>query len=212
MKIYIAGPMRGIKFYNFPAFDEAEIALLRLGSIPVSPANLDRDAGFNPFSLPDDTDWSKTPEDFSFEACMKRDIDALMQCDGIYMLKGWEQSKGATAEHSIAVWAQKKIYYEKPPLGNRGSTLPVEASARKQIPIYSGVVRYFPDALVAVAKVSYIGNQQHHPDQPLHWDKSKSADEEDAMMRHIVEQEWDKVAWRALANLQRKIEGGWRSS
>ena len=34
---------------------------------------------------------------------------------------------------------------------------------RKQIPIYSGVLKYFPDAIAEVAKCSYVGNQQHHP-------------------------------------------------
>ena len=85
-------------------------------------------------------------------------------------------------------------------------TLPTDAAERKAIPIYSGVVKYFPDALAAVAKVSYKGNQQHHPDKPLHWDRSKSTDELDALMRHVVEGDWDKVAWRALAHLQKEIE------
>jgi len=84
--------------------------------------------------------------------------------------------------------------------------LPTDAKERKCIPIYSGVIRYFPDAIAAVAKLSYKGNQQHHPDKELHWDKSKSTDELDALMRHILDEEWDAVAWRALANLQRELE------
>lgn len=85
--------------------------------------------------------------------------------------------------------------------------LPEDAQERKDIPIYSGVVRYFPDALAAVAKVSKIGNDQHNPGKPLHWDRSKSGDELDAMMRHVLDEDWDKVAWRALANLQKELEG-----
>jgi len=84
--------------------------------------------------------------------------------------------------------------------------LPVDGKARKQIPIYSGVVAYFPDALAAVAKVSFEGNEQHNPGTPLHWDRSKSQDELDALLRHLVEGEWDKVAWRALAHCQKEIE------
>ena len=81
-----------------------------------------------------------------------------------------------------------------------------EADLRKKIPLYSGLVKYFPDALVAVAKVSYEGNEQHHPGTPVHWDRSKSTDELDALMRHLVEEDWAKVAWRALAHLQKELE------
>jgi hypothetical protein len=95
------------------------------------------------------------------------------------------------------------------------SGLPTEAAARKAIPIYSGVIRYFPDALAAIAEVSRIGNEQHNPGTPLHWDRSKSTDELDALARHLFEAgtiDFDgvrhsaKLAWRALANLQKEIE------
>lgn len=93
--------------------------------------------------------------------------------------------------------------------------LPIDAAARKATPIYSGVIRYFPDALTAVAELSRIGNDQHNPGKPLHWDRSKSGDELDALMRHVVDagtldvdkvRHSTKVAWRALANLQKEIE------
>ena len=86
---------------------------------------------------------------------------------------------------------------------------------RKNFPIYTGVVKYFPDALAEVSNISRIGNEQHHPGEPLHWDKSKSTDHLDALMRHLLEaDEFDndgalhlaKVAWRALAALQTKLE------
>ena len=86
---------------------------------------------------------------------------------------------------------------------------------RKQMPVFSGVLKYFPDAIREVAKTSWIGNQQHHPNKPLHWDRSKSGDELDALTRHLMEAgEIDtdlvrhsaKVAWRALANLQKELE------
>ena len=86
---------------------------------------------------------------------------------------------------------------------------------RKQIPIYTGLIKYFPKALAEVARVSYIGNQQHHPDKPLHWDRSKSTDELDALARHLIEagtidtdgvRHSAKVAWRSLANLEKELE------
>lgn len=85
-------------------------------------------------------------------------------------------------------------------------SLPSDAAERKKIPIYSGFIKYFPDAVARVARLSYDGNQQHHPDKPLHWDKSKSTDELDALMRHMVEGEWEQVAWRAMAHLQRQCD------
>lgn len=85
--------------------------------------------------------------------------------------------------------------------------LPEDADERKTYPVYSGFIKYFPNAIAEVSHLSYKGNQQHHPDKPLHWDKSKSSDELDALMRHILDEDWVHVAWRALANLERKLTG-----
>jgi hypothetical protein len=90
-----------------------------------------------------------------------------------------------------------------------------DATWRKQRPLWSGVLNYFPDALLEVAHVSWVGNEQHNPGQELHWDRSKSQDEKDACARHLVESgKFDtdgtrhsaKAAWRALANLQKELE------
>lgn len=86
---------------------------------------------------------------------------------------------------------------------------------RKETPIFTGVLNYFPDAIREVAKCSYAGQQQHNPDKPLAWDRSKSGDELDALSRHLLEagtidtdgiRHSAKVAWRALANLQKELE------
>lgn len=85
--------------------------------------------------------------------------------------------------------------------------LPTDAQERKAIPVYTGFVKYFPDAMAAVAKVSLQGGIQHgQTPETLHWDRSKSGDELDALMRHIIDEDWAQVAWRAMANLQKKIE------
>jgi hypothetical protein len=81
--------------------------------------------------------------------------------------------------------------------------------------VATGVLDYFPLALVEVAKCSKAGNDQHNPGQPLHWDKTKSTDHADCIMRHLIERgtiDTDgilhsaKVAWRALAQLQIELE------
>lgn len=86
---------------------------------------------------------------------------------------------------------------------------------RKATPVYSGVLKYFPDAIWAIAKCSASGNAQHNPGQPLHWDRSKSGDELEALIRHAMEagtvdddgiRHSAKTAWRALANLQKELE------
>lgn len=96
-----------------------------------------------------------------------------------------------------------------------GVSVTTDAKARKALPLCTGVLDYFPDALLAVAEVSRVGNEQHNPGEPLHWDKSKSTDEADALLRHLIDRSGKdsdgvrhaaKVAWRALALLQREIE------
>ena len=88
---------------------------------------------------------------------------------------------------------------------------------RKGMPVYRGVLAYFPDALKEVSKVSLQGNIQHHPDKELHWDKNKSTDNADALVRHLIDHTQNpidddghlhlaKVAWRALATLQIYLE------
>lgn len=90
-----------------------------------------------------------------------------------------------------------------------------EKQTRKEHPVYSGVFKYFPDALMEVARVSFVGNQQHNPDKPMFWDRSKSSDEGDALARHLLFagtldtdglRHTAKVAWRSLALLQKEIE------
>ncbi len=90
---------------------------------------------------------------------------------------------------------------------------------RKETPVFRGVLQYFPKAIKYVSKVSLAGNEQHHPDKELHWDKNKSTDETDALTRHLIDMGVDgtkldddgilhsgKVAWRALANLERVLD------
>lgn len=101
------------------------------------------------------------------------------------------------------------------PAGMIPGPKPGSAEWRKQRPLARGVLDYFPDALLEVAHCSWVGNEQHNPGQPLHWDRSKSTDEADALARHLKDRgtlDTDrvrhsaKVAWRALALLQKEIE------
>jgi len=97
----------------------------------------------------------------------------------------------------------------------RATTLPTDPAERKTYPIASGLMDYFPDALVAISHISFQGGKQHNPGKPLFWDRSKSSDEADTMQRHFLQRgtldtdgvrHTAKMAWRALALLQKELE------
>lgn len=86
---------------------------------------------------------------------------------------------------------------------------------RKQYPMATGLLDYFPDALALVAHISWKGNEKHNPGQPLHWARGKSMDQPDCIMRHLVERHYlddvgvehsASLVWRALADLQIHLE------
>lgn len=102
------------------------------------------------------------------------------------------------------------------------TTLPKDSGYRKEYPMYSGLLKYFPKALAEVAKVSKIGNDKHNPGQPLHHSRGKSSDHADCIIRHMTDMSEDfghgvgrdekgvpqvyYVAWRALALAQEWAE------
>jgi hypothetical protein len=98
-----------------------------------------------------------------------------------------------------------------------------DSATRKLMPIATGCLSYFPDALLLVSWISRVGNEKHNPGEPLHWDKSKSQDEKDAEVRHMLDYFRDvppdpgleplgklghlaSKAWRALGDLQRACD------
>lgn len=100
--------------------------------------------------------------------------------------------------------------------GDVKATLPEDAAARKDIPIATGVLDYFPSALAYIAKISKAGNDKHNPGEPLHWARGKSMDHPDCIARHLADRgtvdgedglrHSGKLAWRALALLQEELE------
>lgn len=92
-------------------------------------------------------------------------------------------------------------------------SMPIKTSEqRKAEPVYSGVLKYFPDAIAAVARVSKKGNDKHNPGEPMHWSRDKSSDHYDCAVRHMMsadtidpdtgELHLAHAAWRILAALQ----------
>lgn len=86
---------------------------------------------------------------------------------------------------------------------------------RKESPVLHGLLKYFPDACMYVAHVSFVANEQHNKGEPMHWAREKSIGTGDEIVRHLMDPEdfdndgllhLGKVGWRAMELLQRKIE------
>lgn len=96
MRIYISGQISGLPLDEVKAkFQDAENRIVEHGDEAVNPLKN---------GIPDNEAW---------EVHMAADIVLLLHCDAIYMLPGWESSKGATLEKNIAERTGKKIiHYE----------------------------------------------------------------------------------------------------
>ena len=223
-RCYIAGPMRGRRYYNYPAFDRAAQYLRERDWDVISPADMDRAKGFDPFTLPDDHDWSQFPDALDYDDTMQRDLEAVKASDTVFVLEGWTQSKGAQTEVDFAIELKKVVreFYTGRTVSGPSHAESVvtltgaSAAARKEWPVTTGCLDYFPNALLAVARCSKIGNDQHNPGEPLHWDKAKSGDHADCLVRHLMDRgtvdgdgvpHTAKVAWRALALLEEELTG-----
>lgn len=66
-------------------------------------------------------------------------------------------------------------------------TLPTDSAVRKDIPIRSGCIDYFPAAIAGVAAHSVAGNNKHNPGEPLHHARGKSMDHADCIDRHLMD-------------------------
>ena len=82
--IYLAGPMSGLPDLNFAAFHARAAELRAMGNEVINPAEITPD------------------KELSWKQCMRTDIAALVFCDGIELLPGWEKSNGANLEFHIA--------------------------------------------------------------------------------------------------------------
>lgn len=88
-RLYVAGPMTGYADWNFPAFERAAEDLRDEGYEVVSPHEIDLEGGFDP---------SGDGAGFDLRAALERDVEAVLEADGVALLDGWEQSPGAVIE------------------------------------------------------------------------------------------------------------------
>jgi hypothetical protein len=94
-RVYLSGPMTGKEDLNFPAFDKARDKLIALGYWVVSPADLERNRPV-----------------MTYEKALQDDILHLMNCNTIYLLRGWNDSRGARLEWFVAVSLGFEVMYE----------------------------------------------------------------------------------------------------
>ncbi len=92
--------MRDYEDNNFPAFYEPEKYLERKGVWEVvNPARMDDELYADTASI-------------DYKEAMRRDLEEIFKCDAIYMMRGWESSQGALAEHALAVYLKLYIDYQ----------------------------------------------------------------------------------------------------
>jgi hypothetical protein len=96
---YLAGPMRGIEEYNFPAFRSATAWLRQLGWVVFSPAERDE----NDPEIDHTEDVAGWNGSRGLDYFMAHDLKAVCQTDCVICLPGWEESQGARLETVTAV-------------------------------------------------------------------------------------------------------------
>lgn len=106
-KIYLAGPMRNIPFFNFPAFHDAAATLREFGFTVFNPAENDINSnGSADFVVSNTTGCldSAIEQGFDLRKALAEDTRFICEeADILALLPGWERSKGAQAERSLAV-------------------------------------------------------------------------------------------------------------
>lgn len=104
---YVTGPMRGLPYFNFPAFDGARDLGISLGYNIISPADLDREAGIDPINDPGCVERMKKENPDFLQDIVDRDICKILKLrpknnDGLALLPDWENSIGSVAEIAVA--------------------------------------------------------------------------------------------------------------
>lgn len=104
MRAYVAGPMRGIKDWNYPLFDRVAKRLRTDGWQVVTPAEIDRAFGLDEHKYPELPHW------WSMSATLAIDFIVISTCESIVLLNRWEQSEGVAAELQQAQSLGLKVF------------------------------------------------------------------------------------------------------
>ena len=112
MKIYLAGPMRGIPEFNYPAFRAGTARLRALGHEVFSPVEHDEQMHGTDISNPTGSH-EQAEAEHGFNLCEALCADLTYICleaEAVVLLPGWENSKGATAERATALALNKPVH------------------------------------------------------------------------------------------------------
>jgi hypothetical protein len=106
MKIYVAGPMRGIAEFNFPAFHAATARLRAEGHTVFNPAERDIEHHGVDISKGNSSgceELAAQQHGFNLREALKDDLEFIcLHADAVALLPGWQNSKGAQAEVATA--------------------------------------------------------------------------------------------------------------
>lgn len=139
MKLYLAGPMGGYYNFNATAFDQAAKAIRKKGHEVVSPIELDRQDGLSDLG---GGDWQVTPQQRAW--FLHRDFRVLLECEGIALLDGWEDSVGANLELLVAITVDMprfRFHSRNSTLRPSGSVMPQVYLVQSHLHDVAGLVR-----------------------------------------------------------------------
>jgi hypothetical protein len=101
---YISGPMSNVTHHNFPLFFQCEDELEKLGYFPLNPARQTAHCT-----------WESAYEDVllsneTWESCIRRDVQTVLDSDGTVLLPSWSSSRGACLELVLSISIGNPVY------------------------------------------------------------------------------------------------------
>ncbi|MGX9389638.1 DUF4406 domain-containing protein [Nitrobacteraceae bacterium UC4449_H16] len=110
MKIYLAGPMAGYPDHNFPAFNAKAADLRSRGHEVYNPAEVEPEQ-----YRVRDADNAAEFHNGRYRNCLSQELRWICDhAEGMYLLNGWEHSKGANAEFAAGKAVGLFFEYQQP--------------------------------------------------------------------------------------------------
>jgi len=111
-KVYLAGPMRGIPEFNFPAFMSYASKLRALGYIVMNPAEMDIEEHGDKVWKGRSGNIDELSKDITISSCLSRDLLCICkEADAVALMPDWHKSKGALAEKATAIALGLEVLY-----------------------------------------------------------------------------------------------------
>ena len=152
------------------------------------------------------------------------EVEDLFSGAAFYPIDGWSEGGmwGGYEQHVLYAaskdsdivklnhpWASSQIHDEIRQF-EESRIFPTDAQERKEYPVGTFICDYFPHAIAALAHHSYKSQEQHGPatnGAPMEWLTDKSVGDGNEIVRHLMEGDYEAMAWRSLELLERKLTG-----